>query len=99
MLLFSCLMLLTVLQGPVDRPFTGVCQEQLQFDSSLPAVEINGYKYHMEIFGSADATPLIVVHGGPGLDYEYLKPLKELSNDYRVIFYDQRGTGLYTAGR
>jgi proline iminopeptidase len=35
-----------------------------------------------------------VIHGGPGLDYEYLKPLKELSTDYRVIFYDQRGTGL-----
>jgi proline iminopeptidase len=48
----------------------------------------------METFGSDDATPLIVVHGGPGLDYQYLKPLKELSNDYRVIFYDQRGTGL-----
>lgn len=66
----------------------------VQFDSSLPSVEINSYKYHMEIFGSVDSTPLIVVHGGPGLDYEYLKPLKELANDYRVIFYDQRGTGL-----
>jgi proline iminopeptidase len=48
----------------------------------------------MEIFGSKDSVPLIVVHGGPGLDYEYLKPLKELSDDYRVVFYDQRGTGL-----
>jgi len=66
----------------------------VQFDSSLSSAEINGYKYHMEIFGSADSTPLIVVHGGPGLDYEYLKSLKDLSNDYRVIFYDQRGTGL-----
>lgn len=66
----------------------------VQFDSSLPSVEINGYKYHMEISGSADSTPLIVVHGGPGLDYEYLKSLKELSKDYRIILYDQRGTGL-----
>lgn len=65
-----------------------------QFDRSLPSSVINGYKYHMEVVGPANATPLIVVHGGPGLDYEYLKPLKELSNDYRVIFYDQRGTGL-----
>src|SRR6476620_1813380 len=66
----------------------------VQFDSSLPSVEINSYKYHMEIFGAKDSTPLIVVHGGPGLDYEYLKPLQQLSNDYQVIFYDQRGTGL-----
>jgi proline iminopeptidase len=66
----------------------------VQFDSSLPSREINGYKYHMETFGSTDSTPLIVVHGGPGLDYKYLKPLKELSIDCQVIFYDQRGTGL-----
>ena len=66
----------------------------VQFDSSLPAVEINGYRYHMETTGRADAIPLIVVHGGPGLDYEYLKPLQQLSNDYKVVFYDQRGTGL-----
>jgi len=65
-----------------------------QFDRSLPSTVINGYRYHTESFGNADATPVIVVHGGPGLDFEYLKPLMELSNVYRVIFYDQRGTGL-----
>jgi proline iminopeptidase len=65
-----------------------------QFDNTLPYTEINGYRFHTEIFGSADATPLIIVHGGPGLDYEYLKALKNLSNNYRVIFYDQRGSGL-----
>ena len=66
----------------------------VQFDHSLPYTEINGYKYHMEVFGRPQSTPIIVVHGGPGLDYEYLKSLKALSKDYRVIFYDQRGTGL-----
>ena len=66
----------------------------VQFDHSLPYTEINGYKFHTEIFGKPDSTPVIVVHGGPGLDYEYLKPLKPLSKDYRLIFYDQRGTGL-----
>jgi proline iminopeptidase len=68
--------------------------QTVEFDNSLPYTEINGYKYHMEIFGAEDSTPIIVVHGGPGLDYEYLKPLKQLSDSYRVIFYDQRGTGL-----
>lgn len=66
----------------------------VQLDDALPYAEINGYKFHTEIFGSAESTPVIVVHGGPGGDYDYLKPLRNLSKDYRVIFYDQRGTGL-----
>lgn len=66
----------------------------VQFDASLPFTEINGYKFHTEIFGKPEATPIIVVHGGPGGDYEYLRSLQNLAKDYRVIFYDQRGTGL-----
>lgn len=66
----------------------------VQFDASLPYTEIGGYKFHTEIFGDPGATPVIVVHGGPGGDYEYLRPLQGLAKDYRVIFYDQRGTGL-----
>ena len=66
----------------------------VQFDASLPYTEINGYKFHTEIFGNPDATPVIVVHGGPGVDYSHLKSLVPLSRDYRVIFYDQRGAGL-----
>ena len=66
----------------------------VQFDESLPYTEINGYKFHTEIFGKPESTPVIVVHGGPGQGYQYMYPLKELSKDYRVIFYDQRGAGL-----
>ncbi|MDH4235505.1 MAG: alpha/beta hydrolase [Gallionella sp.] len=66
----------------------------VQFDASLPYTEINGYKYHMEVFGKPEAMPVIVVHGGPGIDYGHLKTLVPLSKDYRVIFYDQRGSGL-----
>ena len=40
----------------------------VQFDTSLPYTEISGYKFHTEIFGKPDSTPVIVVHGGPGLD-------------------------------
>jgi len=66
----------------------------IQFDKSIPYTEINGYKFHTEIFGKPGAIPVIVLHGGPGGDYEYLKPLQNLSQNYRVIFYDQRGSGL-----
>jgi proline iminopeptidase len=66
----------------------------VQFDNSLPFTEIGGYRYHTEIFGKPEAAPIIVVHGGPGIDYAHLKTLVPLSKDYRVIFYDQRGAGL-----
>ncbi|MCH8836949.1 MAG: alpha/beta fold hydrolase, partial [Candidatus Marinimicrobia bacterium] len=66
----------------------------IQFDESLPYIEVDGYKFHTEIFGNPESITIIVVHGGPGGDYEYLKSLKNLSHDYLVIFYDQRGNGL-----
>ncbi len=66
----------------------------IQFDESLPYTEIEGYKFHTEIFGNPGSTPIIVVHGGPGGDYEYLKSLQNLAQNHRVIFYDQRGNGL-----
>lgn len=39
-------------------------------------------------------TPIIVLHGGPGLDQSYLLPqMLELGKNHQVIFYDQRGSG------
>ena len=66
----------------------------VQFDSSLPYTEMNGYKFHTEVFGKTDKPPVIIVHGGPGQGYDYMYALKELSNEHRIIFYDQRGAGL-----
>ena len=63
-------------------------------DPTLPAVELAGYRFHAEAFGGDRRPVLIVLHGGPGADYRYLLPLKALADDYRVVFYDQRGTGL-----
>lgn len=37
---------------------------------------------------------MIVLHGGPGSDYRSLLPLQTLSDQYFVVFFDQRGTGL-----
>jgi proline iminopeptidase len=63
-------------------------------DRTLPTVELAGYRFHAETFGDPERPVLIVLHGGPGADYRYLLPLKALADDYRVVFYDQRGTGL-----
>jgi proline iminopeptidase len=41
-----------------------------------------------------DGPPVIVVHGGPGLGHSYLRPgMDRLADRFRVIYYDQRGTG------
>jgi proline iminopeptidase len=45
-------------------------------------------------------TPVIVIHGGPGLDARSIAPdLEPLSEHHRVIFYDQRGSGRSTLSR
>ncbi|MDZ7779552.1 MAG: alpha/beta fold hydrolase [Gemmatimonadota bacterium] len=48
-----------------------------------------------EVRGSGE--PMIVVHGGPGLDHRYLRPgLDILATRNTLIYYDQRGTGRST---
>ena len=38
--------------------------------------------------------PMIVIHGGPGLDHTYFLPqMAELASHFRLIFYDQRACG------
>ena len=42
---------------------------------------------------SSGRTPLIVIHGGPGLSHHYLLSLVELAEQRPVIFYDQLDSG------
>jgi proline iminopeptidase len=64
-------------------------------DPTLPQIEVVGTHLHAETFGPAGAPTVLVLHGGPGGDYRSMLPLKALANDgYRVVFWDQRGTGL-----
>lgn len=49
-----------------------------------------------EVVGAGD--PIIVVHGGPGLDHSYLQPgLDALGTRHTLVYYDQRGTGRSSA--
>ena len=64
-------------------------------DPALPAIEVAGTRLHAEAYGNPDAPIVMVLHGGPGADYRSLVPLRALADDgYRVVFWDQRGTGL-----
>ncbi len=63
-------------------------------DPRLPRVVVDGYPFHVRTFGREGTPPVIVLHGGPGGDMQYLQSLSALGSDYHVLFYDQRGTGL-----
>lgn len=64
-------------------------------DPSLPSININGAKLHAQAFGPVDSTLIICLHGGPGANFKYLLNCKSLAEKgYRVVFYDQRGSGL-----
>jgi proline iminopeptidase len=63
-------------------------------DLSLPSLEIDRVKLHLETFGAAERPVLIALHGGPGNDYRHLLPLQALSDEFHVVLYDQRGAGL-----
>lgn len=55
-------------------------------------IQVNQGKLFYQEYGSG--IPIIVLHGGPGLDQGYLLPqMLEFAKDHRIIFYDQRGSG------
>ena len=64
-------------------------------DPSLPSITVNDAMLHAEAFGNPGDPMIVCIHGGPGSDYRYLLNCKDLANyGYRVVFYDQRGSGL-----
>ncbi|MGE3727209.1 MAG: alpha/beta fold hydrolase [Candidatus Sericytochromatia bacterium] len=86
LLLFMAAFLLTWKDYPVPATVSN--------NPSLPRLIIDQVTLHAEIFGDRQAPVLLVLHDGPGQDYSSLLPLKALSDRYRVVFYDQRGSGL-----
>lgn len=53
----------------------------------------NGHRLWYRRVGSGSATPLLLLHGGPGAGHDYLEPLEGLAIDRPVVFYDQLGCG------
>ena len=56
-------------------------------------IDVTGGKVWYRIVGSGTATPLLLLHGGPGAPSGYLAPLEKLSDERPIIFYDQLGSG------
>jgi proline iminopeptidase len=55
--------------------------------------QVPGGRVWYRIVGSGARTPLLVLHGGPGVPSYYLKPLAALADERPVVFYDQLGAG------
>jgi len=65
-------------------------------DNTLPVFELSDKtKIHLETFGTnTGENVIIVLHGGPGNDYRQYLNLTDLQDDYFIVLWDQRGTGL-----
>lgn len=72
--------------APTDAPAARVPpQEGLK--------EINGTSLYYKLLGQGE--PLFVLHGGPGTSHRYFLPhLEALADQYQLVLYDQRGTGM-----
>ena len=56
-------------------------------------ISVPGGRVWYRVAGSRDATPLLLLHGGPGVPSNYLNPLLALADERPVVIYDQLGTG------
>src|SRR5262245_15456277 len=56
-------------------------------------VDVTGGRIWYRIVGRGPGTPLVLLHGGPGVPSVYLKPLEALADERPVVFYDQLGSG------
>ena len=60
----------------------------------MPFIHSESAKIYFFVAGSGK--PLLILHGGPGVDHIYMLTLKSLSRYYRLIYIDQRGSGKST---
>ncbi len=55
--------------------------------------EVSGGKIWFHIIGEGDATPILMLHGGPGGTSNSMYVLAKLSENRPIIIFDQLGTG------
>lgn len=56
-------------------------------------VQVTGGRIWYRVVGTGKGTPLLILHGGPGVPSLYLESMAGLGSDRPVIFYDQLGAG------
>jgi proline iminopeptidase len=69
------------------------CQSKNKLQPGEGFIQVKGGKVWYRIVGCGSKTPLLLLHGGPGVPSYYLNPMSALANDRSVIFIDQLGCG------
>ncbi len=69
------------------------CRQENKLSTGEGYINVTGGKVWYNIVGSGTKTPILLLHGGPGVPSYYLNPLKELGSERPVIFLDQLGCG------
>jgi proline iminopeptidase len=56
---------------------------------------VNGARLYVETHGPEDAPALVILHGGPGVGdcRDQVRDYGPLADEYRLVFYDARGSG------
>ena len=57
----------------------------------MPSIAIRDVSLYVKRMGGG--TPMVLMHGGPGLDHSTLLGLSPLARDFQLIFYDHRCNG------
>ena len=57
----------------------------------MTKMSIRGISLNVKVMGKG--YPLVLMHGGPGLDYKTLLALKPLADQFTLVFYDHRCNG------
>ena len=91
---FSSLLLILLCLGCEWREHTVFDQKQ-SYTLNGSEVFVARYSTDLDLTENTfNKEPLVIVHGGPVMDQSYLLPhLLTLSEDYQLIFYDQRACG------
>lgn len=73
------------------------CNQKAHLKAGEGIIDNSGIKTWYKIVGEGSATPLVLLHGGPGGTSYYLNPLSALADDRPVVFFDQPGCGRSSA--
>ena len=92
--LFSFIVLAFFSCKKIDTP-GNLVPKTADEDNTIPSIKILDRILHSEAFGHPDSTLIVCIHGGPSADYRYMLKAKDfVKYGYRVVFYDQIGSGL-----
>jgi proline iminopeptidase len=57
----------------------------------MTTIAVRDVRLFVDVVG--DGYPLVLMHGGPGVDHWTLLPFRQLSDRFTLIFYDLRCNG------